>query len=182
MKLKGLAACAMALSLLTVPATMLSGKQNISHAATNVPIGVAGWCFDQVTTKASNKFIEKAHTAVFHNTQSYSVPYTWTGSETVSSSASASGSLGGGWGPINASVSETANTSVSDTWTEESSVNVPANGYGWYKFGIAQTQWYGHYYYQDIYGNESSSEWINVYSPRYTEYENATSTTSPTNP
>jgi hypothetical protein len=145
-------------------------------------VGPAGYEFLNYTTQASNAFVQQAVSYVFDNTTNTSAVYRWTGSVQVSASASASASLGGGWGPINASLGLTADTSVSQYYSTEASITVPAHGYGWYEFGYAHSQWYGDYAYVNENGEITSNDWITVNSPRYNELLGATSMTSPTNP
>lgn len=149
-----------------------------STISPNHIVGPAGYEFLDDSAQATNAIVQKSFSPVDYNNTGSPVPYVWEGSVEVS----ASGSLGGGRGPINASLGSNADTSVSETYTYEATVSIPAHGYGWYEFGYAHSQWYGDYAYVDDYGNITSNEWITVNSPRYNEVVDATSMSSPSNP
>ncbi|MFX4302271.1 hypothetical protein ACOJUR_08450 [Alicyclobacillus tolerans] len=116
---------------------------------------------------------------VYYNASDSDSTYDWSGSKTVSDSATASGSLNGGWGPIHATIGYNVDTSVDQTYTLETSLVVPSHYYAWYEFGYARSQWYGDYAYVNSNGVIQSNEWITVDSPRYNEIVGVTSPTSP---
>ncbi|WP_157800149.1 hypothetical protein [Sporolactobacillus pectinivorans] len=128
---------------------------------------VAAWIFDQVTKKENGTFIDVVNGDRYWNTTKDNISLTssFTGSHTNGSSVSAS--LGGGWGPINATVGYNANSSYTWSYTEAVHITIRPGYMGWNEYGVGRDEWYGHYYYRDQYGNESSSHWIYVYSPRY---------------
>ncbi|WP_436663705.1 hypothetical protein ACOALA_16965 [Alicyclobacillus acidoterrestris] len=148
----------------------------------NVIIGQAGYVFQDVTTEENNKFVEQAHSPVYYNGSSSTSPYNFTETSTFSVSASASGSLSAGWGPINAAVGFNADTSLSESWQYQVTVNVPAKHYGWFDYGYYRDEWYGDYAYQNQYGEITSDDWITVYSPRSQEYQSHTAASAPSNP
>jgi len=145
--------------------------------------GQSGYEFINYSQEVSNVFVQQTYTPVVYNNSASPSVYYWTGSKTVSASASASGSLADGWGPINASIGYNVNTSISQTYTTETSLTIPSHYYGWYEFGYAHSVWYGDYAY--VNGNTGavlSNEWITVDSPRFNKIKEMTSPTSPTNP
>ncbi|GEO25325.1 hypothetical protein AAC03nite_11100 [Alicyclobacillus acidoterrestris] len=148
----------------------------------NVIIGQAGYVFQDVTTEENNKFVEQAHSPVYYNGSSSTSPYNFIETSTFSVSASASGSLSAGWGPINAAVGFNADTSLSESWQYQVTVNVPAKHYGWFDYGYYRDEWYGDYAYQNQYGEITSDDWITVYSPRSQEYQSHTAASAPSTP
>lgn len=60
-----------------------------------------------------------------------------------------------------------ADSSYTWSYTEAEHITIRPGYMGWNEYGVGRDEWYGHYYYRDQYGNESSSHWIYVYSPRY---------------
>lgn len=127
----------------------------------------AGWQFSITSQPEHNAFIGLERGTLVINPSGDPNPVTQGSriSYSTSKSSSVSATLGGGWGPINASVGYQAN--LTQTWTTSQSegMTIDPGWEGYWYYGIAQNKWYGDYYYlqSDCY---HSNNYITVWSPR----------------
>lgn len=101
-----------------------------------------------------------------YNPQGGNAPVTLTStlSYNVSRSASTSTSLGGGWGPINASIGYNVDVSQSFAVSQSVTITIDPGYEGYQYYGVAQSEWYGNYYYLQS-DCTYTSNYIHVYSP-----------------
>lgn len=159
------------------------GKENLQTAELPNRVGATpGWVFEIITTEEHNAFIEQTHTPVIYNATSTTSPYQFQQTVNFTVTATHSGNLAAGWGPINAAVGFDASQSLTCEWSQALTVNIPPHQYGWIDFGYARDKWYGDYAYQDSYGNLSNDEYITVTSPRCQMWVARTAGTAPDNP
>jgi hypothetical protein len=132
-----------------------------------------GWQFSISSQPENQVFINVERGSTVINLTNNPETYTSSISEDVTTSSTATGTLGGGWGPIDASVGYSAD--VSQTWTVSESTTITIDpGYeGWNDYGVLRNEWYGDYYYLQS-DCTYNSEWIYVYSPRYKAIESHT--------
>lgn len=127
----------------------------------------AGWEFSIISQPENNMFVgmEKGTLVINPSSDPNPVTEVSTISSRVSKSSSVSATLGGGWGPINASVGYQAD--LTQTWTTSDSYTITIDpGYeGYWYYGVAQNEWYGNYYYlqSDCYHSNND---ITAWSPR----------------
>lgn len=127
------------------------------------------WQFASATKQASDVFTDQVDGIRYWNQTQNAITVTSTFSGSVTYSASASATLGGGWGPINATVGYNADTSVTWTASEAETITINPGYVGWNEYGNARDQWYGDYYYVTSSCTITDSQWITVNSPRFSE-------------
>ena len=141
-----------------------TGKNTISP---NNYVCPAGWAYDSATRTHYHQFQNVVTGTRYDNHTLDNISYTSTFSGTHSKSASVSGSIEGGWGPINATVGYSADTSFSWTSSEAVTVTVRPKYEGWNDYGVSRDVWSGTYQYTNSTCGTSSAHNVTVYTPRY---------------
>lgn len=158
------------LSLIT--SLLVNPVQSPAYAASNNTVSPkivqcqTGWSYRNATKQKSLYFSKKTEGVHYINKTGSNETYTSTVQDTFTVSADASATLGGGWGPINASVGYTANTSFSITTSDSVTIIIRPHYEGWNDYGTKKDQWYGYYVYTGSSCVESSGSYITVHSPR----------------
>lgn len=104
---------------------------------------MAGWGYS--ASKKGYKFYKIVGGTHYLNKTKNNIKYTSSFSGSHSKSSTASGKLGGGWGPISAEVGYSAHRKV--TWTKSESVTLTIRPKyeGWNDYGTKRDHWYGTY-------------------------------------
>jgi hypothetical protein len=148
----------------TLSAALLANPvQNVTYAASDdqvvEPYGYVcepGWAYRNPTKQKSLYFSKKFEGTHYINKTGSNITYTSTISGSGTLGVTASASLGGGWGPINASVGYTANLSFTISASDAVSITIRPHYEGWNDYGTKKDQWYGYYVYVNSSCNESS--------------------------
>jgi len=161
----GAGALSMGLLIFTTTATFAQ-TPNSNKISPNHLSCTAEWEFNNVTEQQSGTFHNiVTGTSDWNQTQG-NVAFTSKILSSSTYSASVNASLGGGWGPINASVGVNADTSQTWTTSESTTLNIPPGYKEWNDYGTDQDVWYGDYEYLNNLCDYSNQQWITVKSPR----------------
>lgn len=125
-----------------------------------------GWVFENTSPVYTSQFYKMSEGTHYINKTGRDVTFTSTISSTATIGGSVTGTIGGGWGPINLSLGFQANASYSWTSSDSYAMTVSNNYEGWNEYGVNRDSYNGYYVYVNQFCSESNGSYITVTSPR----------------